>query len=663
MLRTLQRLALGTLAGLSFAVVSLAQTPAPSAVGWLRYVIPPDPPRYHDMPHAVALLGDANGRPAPEEEAAAEELDRGLGHMVAGTDILLHRIDPRNDAIILGTPEALRRAGISRIAPGWVDKPVPEEGFRIVHLRNGIRQWWVLEGGSPRAELYAAFRFAAMVTEDRQLPNELAESPRFPLRAIQIEGSIPDDAVLRQYGRLLASVGINGIVLNCNAQQKAEAVHLFRPYGIRVWSSPADLGTERNLHLQDSSFPDAPMSGLAPESSGKEHRAARFLLLPGGLRQPVTPLHAWQMTLRSPVAASLTGTLGMLPQEAILPLLEQPLLQASLYAFGRFAWNPEESRDSIIDQWARQTWGDDARIFDVAKKIVLDSEGSYAGITSPLGLPRLGTEHGPDPTSSDATHPLADRGGIGVARLQSAEFPEAFRREYANPSATPQEWLLLLHRVPLSFRVRDGQTVTQAVYDAAFTGASAAANADDAWDETRDLVEPERWMPTHLLLQDNARRAEIWREAVTDWLLRVTGQPDTLGFAGKHAGRIEAETMTLKGYHTVFTEDKEGSSGGAYVFCSMSDCSASTEFRGEENVYRIEVGYFDAPQAPQRFVLRINGAVVDTWTSIVRGAQPGGVSAERFVRNGVRLKPGDRIEIHSTGALDFMEVTRDPRWN
>lgn len=661
MLRTFTRLAFGTLTGLSLAFVAAAQTPAPSAVGWLRYVIPPDPPRYHDMPRVVSLLGDENSQPAPEEEMAAEELDRGLGHMVAGTDILLRRIDPRADAIILGTPAALRRAHIGSIARGWVDKPVPEEGFRIVHLRNGIRQWWVLEGGSPRAELYAAFRFAAMVAEDRQLPEELVESPRLSLRAIQLEGELPDNTQLRQYGRLFASVGINGVVLSPNAQQITEAQRILRPFGIRVWPAIANLEADRSIHLQDATFPDTPLSGLAvPVSSSGKH-AFRYALLPGGLRQPVTPLHAWQSSLRS--GENVAGALGVLPQEAVQPMFDQPLYQVSLYAFGRFAWNPAESRDSIVDQWARQTWGDDARIYAVAKKIVLDGEASYTGLTSPLGLPRLGSDRGPDPKLASDPHSLADHDGIGADRLHSADFPASFRSEYANPTGTPAEWLLLLHRVPLHFRLRDGQTVTQAVYDAAFTGASTAANADDSWDETRELLESERWMPVHLLLQDSAHRAEIWREAVTDWLLRVTGVPDTLGFAGKHAGRIEAESMALTGYHEVLTEEKEAASNGAYVACSLSDCAAHTEFRGEVNVYRIEVGYFDASTIPKRFVLRVNGAVVDTWMSMPRGAAPGGISAERFVRNGVRLKPGDRVEVHSSGPLDFVEITRDPRWN
>lgn len=657
MLRTLTRLAFGTLTGLSLALVAPAQTPAPSAVAWLRYVVPPDPPRYHDMPRVVSLLGDDTSQAAPEESMAAEELDRGLGHMVAGTDILLHRIDPRADAIILGTPAALRRARIGSIAQGWVDKPVPEEGFRIVHLRNGIRQWWVLEGGSPRAELYAAFRFAAMVAEDRQLPDELAEAPRLPLRAIQLEGEAPDNTQLRQYGRLLASVGMNGVVLS--APQANEAQRILRPFGIRVWSSTAELEKDRSVHVQDATFPDAPLSGLAAPVPPTGKHVLRYTLLPGGLRQPVTPLHAWQSTLRHD--ETISGALGTLSREAVLPMLDQPLYQASLYAFGRFAWNPAESRDSIVDQWARQTWGDDARIYGVAKKIVLDGEASYAGFTSPLGLPRLGTDRGPDPMLASGTHSLADHEGIGADRLHT--FPEDFRRANATPTGTPAEWLLLLHRVPLHFRLHDGQTATQAVYDAAFTGASTAANADDDWDETRDLLEPERWMPVHMLLQDSARRAEIWREAVTDWLLRVTGVPDTLGFAGKHAGRIEAESMALTGYREVLTEEKEAASNGAYVACSLSDCAAHTEFRGEANVYRIEVGYFDASTTPKRFVLRINGAVVDTWMSMPRGASPGGISAERFVRNGVRLKSGDRIEVHSSGPLDFVEISRDPRWN
>ena len=651
-MRTLQTLARGLL--VSLAIAATAQSPSPSAVGWLRYGIPPDPPRYHDMPHAVVLLGDGSGHAAPEEETAADELDRGLGHMVAGTDVLLRRIDPRNDAIILGTPDSLRRARLGRVAGTWKDKPLPEEGFRIVHLRSGIRQWWVLEGGSPRAELYAAFRFAAMVAEDRQLPDELMESPHLPLRAVALEGAAQDDAILRQYGRLMASVGINGVVIDAN---KAAMQRVLRPFGIRVWSSTADLERERNLRVENGTLPNAPLSGIAAAITQNGPVVASLELIPGGLRQQVTPIRAWGETLQAPGPhPGPGGVVGTLPGDVVLPLLDQPLLQANLFAFGRTAWNPQADPAATLDDWARETFGDDARVFGVAKSIVLNGETAYAQVTSPMGLPRLGSARGPDPANAAryGGKPIADRQFIGVDRSPAA----------ADAANTPAHSLLLLHRLPYTAKRSDGRTIAESLYDDAFTGATTSINAVDAWDETKPLLDLERWQPVHAFLDESARRSEIWRDAVTAWLFRVSGIPDALGYAGRHPDRTEAETMTLTGYKSAMTEENESASGGAYVTCTTAaDCTAATKFKGEANVYRIETGYFDAETTPQRYTLRVNGDVRATWISVARQAAPGGESAARHVLNGVRLHAGDTVEVRSPGPLDFLEISRDPRWN
>lgn len=661
MVRLLRKVVWGVLLGTSLQAV--AQTPSPSAIGWLRYAIPPDPPRYHDMPHAVVLLGDGMGHATPEEETAADELDRGLGHMVAGTDVLLRHIDPRNDAIILGTPDSLRRARLGRIARGWTDKPVPEEGFRIVHLREGIRQWWVLEGGSPRGELYAAFRFAALVAEDRQLPEEWSESPRVGLRAVALEGDAPEEPVLRQYGRLMASVGMNGVVVHGT---KADAQRVLRPFGIRVWGSTEELERERAMQVLPGMLPGAPLSGLVPVGASASPFVAALDVLPGGLRQQVTPIQAWSQTLKAlQPRLRAGGALGSMPADAVLPLLDQPLLQANLFAFGRTLWNPDAGRASTLDDWARQTFGDDARIFGVAKDIVAGGEAAYRDVTSPMGLPRLGTERGPSPTAFGRYDgkAVADRSAVGLDLSHEVAKPAA-QDTAGDARRCPAEWLLLLHREPYEFRRADGRTIAESVYDAVFTGASASINAVDAWDETRPLLDAERWQPVHDLLEETARRAEIWRDAVAAWLYRTSGIPDALGYAGRHPGRTEAEAMTLTGYKALLTEGTEAASGGSYVSCSTAaDCAAAMTFTGEANVYRVETGYFDAAGAAQRFTLRVNGSVRATWTSVARGAGPGGETAARFVQNGVRLKPGDTVEVRSSGALDFVEITRDPRWN
>jgi hypothetical protein len=781
--------------GFAGALASPAQTlpVTPELPGWLRYGIPPDPPRYHDMPHAVVLLAPA-GQESPSELAAADELDRGLGHMVAGTDLLLHRFDLRLDSIVLGTTEELHRTKALRNIPGWTEAQLPADGFRIVHLRRGVRQWWILQGNSPRAELYAAFRFAALVAEDQQLPNELIEMPRLSLRAVEWQGEPsgilpflerkPADSTTGGLSRMLASVGINAILLGGSGQEAAHIASVVQPYGVKLWLRPdaamrndprqidtlassisnfggvvlsiaakasaADLqqinAVARALQhrgasvlLEDALGPPLQSAAVAATDSPEQRASAllgalepnvivsgplasplipwaglgsaNFGLLPGvaqaasmDLLPPkktvVFPLAAWQHALTTPErgvksnvtllgalqaepphAPSAGGAIAILRTGDIERLMHQPLLQANLYAFGRMAWNPDESDDTVADEWARQTWGDDARIFGVAKHIVVGSLGSFLAQTSPMGLPDVsGAAGGPDPERASLRNgvsgvPLADAKGIGVDRTAAgtneiSRYPATFAETLADPDRCPEDWLLSLHRVPYQHMLHSGKTVTQTFYDAHFSGAAKAANAVDAWEETHGLVDSVNYNAVHEQLEQAARRAEIWRDSATEWLATASNMPDALSFVGNHSGRVEAESMKLRGYAVSTTQVQGDASAGKYISCSAAQCSASTPFQGEENVYRVEVGYFD-DAAASALELRVNGVARAHWSSAVAGPDSavGGQTAERFVVNGIRLKPQDTVEILVStrngghAPLDFLEITRDPRWN
>ena len=764
------------------AACGSAQT---APVGWLRYAIPPDPPRYHDMPHAVVLLGNGAGQAAPEEEFAAEELDRGLGHMVAGTDLLLRRFDPRLDAIVLGTTSALHHARLGRSLPGWVEKPLPEEGFRIVHLRRGVRQWYVLQGGSPRAELWAAFRFAALVAEDQQLPEELMESPQFALRAVELNGDL---AALSGAGgprersplyRLLASVGVNALIADAGGAGAHTFAAALQPFGMRLWLRfnqdaaaqiasaamapnvagvairiPAHATAEQlreainnanalakglqhagravllqgalgpalqssgdrepmtprqraallHEHLEpnvivasEAVSPLIPLAGLASASFGMLPGAAQtgeFDLLPVRSEDLAYPLTAWQRALRTPERgphgeAPLSevlrssaesvhgGVIGRMEITRMAELMQQPLLQANLYAFGRFAWSPAADPAVITEEWSRQTWGDDARVHASMTHILLGSAAAYTGNSSPFGLASLAAPSGgPDPARAAQSHgdgaPLADRGGLGTDRTAAgsnelSEYPDSFAALLADPARCPQEWLFAAHRVPYTARMQDGKTAAQAFYDAHFAGSAQPANAVDAWEGTRTLVDEARYARVHAALEEAAHQAEIWRESTTEWFENVSGVPDALGFVGRHPGRVLAAEMFGAGYRV---PQAQAAGDVTAVLCAQTECSSSTTFRGAANVYRIEVGYL-RDVATSSFELRVNGVLKAQWTS--RSAPPGELlrtsAAERFIANGIALKPDDTLEIHATvsggdrAPLQFVEITRDPRWN
>ncbi len=773
------------------ALLLCAALPTPllrgqSTVGWLRYAIPPDPPRYHGLPHAVVLLGNSAGQVAAEEEAAGDELDRGLGHMVAGTDVTLHRFDPRIDSIVLGTTDALHRARLHRYLPGWTEKPLPEEGFRIVHLRRGVREWYILQGGSPRAELWAAFRFAALVAEDQQLPEDFIDAPTLPMRAVDLRGTDgllplltggqPNTGLLR----LLASVGINGLIVE---GQIADVAAAARPYGMRVWLRHAivpielerlasipnfggvviamgsqtsaggihhaagaanalalqlrrtggtvilddalgpplreatDVGLapgiaagdratflgfvslEAGVTLGGAAVPeDQPLAGIASPNFGLlpgMPQVASFHLLdsrmPGlayaapawadALQTPERSVHA-DRTLAALLAEPHSGATGVLTIAQAQAMLQQPMLQASLYAFGRLLWLPTQPVAAITEEWSRQAWGDDARVHAVATRILLESTGAARDNTTPLGLPLLATPSGaPAPERAAqlrfAGEPLIGNGSLGTDRSmgENAEvdrYPTVFAAQLADPARCPARWLLLFHRLPYTHMLPDGKSVAQAIYNAHFSGAAQTENALDLWQTTEGLVDAPRFAAVQTFLSHGAVHAEIWRERTTEWLQAASGVPDALGFVGSHPGRVEPESMQLSGY----TLQKAAAALREQLLCGAASCSAKTRFAGAANVYRVEIGYADAHHGTAWHLL-VNGEerahwqdATDRMAHVVEAR--GGSTApeeERFVVNGVRLDPGDTVEVRAevegsgSAPLDFVEITRDPRWN
>ena len=448
----------------------------------------------------------------------------------------------------------------------------------------------------------------------------------------------------------------------------------------------------------DAVSPLIPLAGLASANFGLlagVPQAAEFVLLPLRSSDLAYPLPAWHRAMRTPERGAhgeitlsgvlrgsteghLGGVIGHLPFARAAELMQQPMLQANLYAFGGFAWNPMMDPGSITEEWSRQTWGNDARVHAIATRILLESGDGYTRNSSPFGLALLAdASGGPDPFAAAQLHgaagiPLADRRGFGTDRTSSgtgelANYPETFIAILSDSAKCPVEWRLAVHRLGYSEPLIDGKTAAQSFYDAHFAGAAQAANALDAWESTRLLVDESRYATVHAALEEAARQAEIWRESTTEWLQHVSGVRDALGFVGSHPGRVAATEMQAVGYAVPETAPHDGLTA---LLCAPAECSSTTVFRGPANVYRIEVGYLRDVSTSQ-FELRVNGVVRGRWES--RSASPPTLlrtsAAERFVANGIALKAGDQIEVHATAnasdraPLQFVEITRDPRWN
>ena len=216
-----------------------------------------------------------------------------------------------------------------------------------------------------------------------------------------------------------------------------------------------------------------------------------------------------------------------------------PLAAANFYGFGLLGWNPDVPPEEIVLSWISLTY--DFREDDRRKlgDLMLRSRRIYEKYTAPLGLGWMITPHthyGPNPSGYEydlwGTYHRADRDAVGIDRTASGteyldQYPPALRRRYEDPASCPDLLLLFFHRLPYSFRMRDGRTLIQRIYDDHFEGAEEAAELASALAE---LPFPE---PGRSIILDRAARqrenAENWRDVINTFFRRLSGVPDEHG--------------------------------------------------------------------------------------------------------------------------------------
>jgi alpha-glucuronidase len=240
---------------------------------WLRYA-PLDEAatrKYREvLPAAIATLSGA----APVQ-SAQQELITGIRRMLGRT---LRSVSgtPTESAIVLATLSDLRRAG----TPFALTGALPPDGYWLKTVNAGGRRYTIVASENDRGVLYGAFALLRKIALGESVSDlDEKQSPSVSIRWVNewnnLDGTIERgygggsifwengrsrenlDRV-RDYARMLASLGINGCAINnVNAEarllgsgfipQVARIADAFRPWGIQValaidFSSPKSLG-------------------------------------------------------------------------------------------------------------------------------------------------------------------------------------------------------------------------------------------------------------------------------------------------------------------------------------------------------------------------------------------------------------------------------------
>ncbi len=241
---------------------------------WLRYAPLDNPPA---LPAVIVTVSDTG-----PEASARDELIRGLRGMT-GKTLRAETSIPKESAIVLGTLDELRRE-----APQFhLDSNQPADGYWLKTIVAGPSHYTVIAAANPRGVLYGTFALLRKIALGESIANlDEKQAPSVPVRWVnqwdRLNGTIErgyggnsifwdnmhareDMSRVKDYGRMLASLGINGCAINnVNADirvlapdfvpQIARIADALRPWGVQVAIS-VDFGSPKSVGGLDTFDP------------------------------------------------------------------------------------------------------------------------------------------------------------------------------------------------------------------------------------------------------------------------------------------------------------------------------------------------------------------------------------------------------------------------
>ncbi|MGK3723775.1 MULTISPECIES: alpha-glucuronidase family glycosyl hydrolase [Stenotrophomonas maltophilia group] len=215
--------------------------------------------------------------------------------------------------------------------------------------------------------------------------------------------------------------------------------------------------------------------------------------------------------------------------------------QANWYAFGRLAWNPQQSARAIAEDWAALTFSTDPQVTGPIVRMMMDSREAAVDYMTPLGLHHLmarGHHYGPGPwvdggPRADWTsvyYHRADSQGIGFDRSAGGsnavgQYAPQVAEIYGDSARVPESLLLWFHHVPWDRRMRSGRTLWDELVGRYSRGVRQVRSMQDTWAALRDRIDPQRHRHVAAFLQIQHDEAQWWRDASVAYFQSLSGRP------------------------------------------------------------------------------------------------------------------------------------------
>jgi alpha-glucuronidase len=214
--------------------------------------------------------------------------------------------------------------------------------------------------------------------------------------------------------------------------------------------------------------------------------------------------------------------------------------QSNWYAFGRLAWNPDLSAETIAEEWTRMTFTNDNKAVGVIREMMISSHETYVSYTMPLGLHHLigGDHYAPMPWNDRA--PRADwtatyyhqatTSGIGFDRSKRGDraveqyFPPACEM-FDDIERCPEKYLLWFHRCAWEYRMKSGTTLWNELCLKYQEGAKQAATLQRTWQSLDGKVDSRRHREVAERLAIQVADSARWRDQILEYFARFSKQP------------------------------------------------------------------------------------------------------------------------------------------
>ena len=215
--------------------------------------------------------------------------------------------------------------------------------------------------------------------------------------------------------------------------------------------------------------------------------------------------------------------------------------QANWYAFGRLAWNPMLTSESIAKEWLTQTFKTQndnlsplTSHLSPLLSMMLRSREACVDYMMPIGLHHIFAfdhHYGPEPNGFIPQYPIewcpiyyhkADSLGIGFDRTHTgsdatAQYREPYCSMYDDINTCPERYLLWFHHVPWSYRMKSGRTVYEEMQFHYNRGVEEVEDFVRIWQEVKPIIDEQRWQEVDTRMQHQLENAREWRKVCLDY--------------------------------------------------------------------------------------------------------------------------------------------------